>query len=139
MAWTRYKGNKGNKYGNVKVERDGVKFDSKLERTMYDMLKKFKIPFDFQVTEELQPPFRDSTGKAIIRITAIVDFVIDIDGKRLYVDTKGEATQVAIVKYKILNYREHLKKSNYEIIWLATKKDVNNFVIDLYDKINNNK
>ena len=53
MAWTRYKGNKGNKYGNVKVERDGVKFDSKLERTMYDMLKKFNIPFEFQVTEEL--------------------------------------------------------------------------------------
>ena len=137
MGWTRYKGNKGNKYGNVKVERDGVKFDSKLERTMYDMLKKFKIPFEFQVTEELQPPFRDSTGKAIIRITAIVDFEIDFNGKRLYVDTKGEATQVAIVKYKILNYREFMKDANYEIIWLATKKQVNDFVIDLHDKMYN--
>ena len=61
MAWTRYKGNKGNKYGNVKVERDGVKFDSKLERTMYDMLKKFNIPFEFQVTEEFQRLNRQSS------------------------------------------------------------------------------
>ena len=60
-----------------------------------------------------------------------------IGDKKLYVDTKGEATQVAIVKYKILNYREHVKGSNYGIIWLANKKAVNNFVLDTYDKINN--
>jgi len=106
------------KYGNKKVIVDGVKFDSQLERYCYDMFNKFKIPFKFQVEYELQPAFRDSAGKD--------------QGKTMIVDTKGHATELSKVKYKMLNYQLNKINASYEIVWLKNKKKVNDFILNIH-------
>ena len=39
---------KRSKYGNKKIEVNGVKFDSKLEMYCYDLLTKLNFEFEFQ-------------------------------------------------------------------------------------------
>lgn len=121
-----------NKYGAQKVRRGAVKFDSKLERTMYDLLLKFKIPFFFQRETVLQPPFVNKQGKKIRAIKIIIDFVIEHNGELLIVDTKGYATPVAVLKYKMFDYLWHNKPRTYRIIWLSKRKEVQDFVIGIH-------
>jgi len=121
------------KYGAQRVERNGIKFDSKLERSMHDLLTTFKIPFDFQHEVVLQPPFTNKRLKKIRAIKMRIDFVIKHRGIVLVVDTKGMATQVSKMKYKMLDFAWHEQPYDYEIIWLRNKKEVQDFVIRLYD------
>lgn len=120
---------KRNKYGAERVKRGDITFDSKLERGMHDLLVKFKIPFEFQKEIILQQPFTNSRGKKIRAIKMYIDFFIPHEGKALAVDTKGYATDVSKLKYKILDYMNGVD----EIIWLRNKKEVQDFVIGLYD------
>jgi len=83
----------------TKVEADGVKFDSRLEKTMYDLLKGAGIEFEFQKVYTLQEKFRYGT-EAIRAITCRVDFYIP--SKTLLIDTKGYANDVSPIKYKML-------------------------------------
>ena len=126
-----------NKYGAERVYRGDIKFDSKLERSMHDLLTKFKIPFVFQYEVLLQPPFTNTRGKKIRAIKMLVDFVVEHQDKMLMIDTKGMATEVSKIKYKMLDYHWHVSqkdhKQDYEIIWLRNKKEVQDFVIRLYD------
>lgn len=136
MGWGDKK--KKNKYSAKKVVAGGVKFDSKLEKTCYDLLTKFKIDFEFQVNYELQPKFINSNGKAVRSIYMVIDFVIPFKGKTIYLDTKGFATEKAKLKYKMLEYSLHNKGEDYEILFLDTKRKVQDYVINLYDKLKNN-
>jgi hypothetical protein len=130
---------KRRKYGNNKPIYNGVKFDSELELSCYQLLSKLNIPFKWQVEYELQPNFKSWEGKGIRRIYMKIDFVVKMpDGKLIIFDTKGFADNVAPLKYKMLEYRLITGKRNYELHWLKTKKEVKNFVLDLYDKLKNN-
>lgn len=91
--------------GNKKIrnatrcERDGVTFDSRLERYMYDLLTVHKISFEFQKKYTLQDGFNygDQTIRAI---TYTVDFELpDYD---MAVDTKGMLTQQGTMRVKML-------------------------------------
>ena len=121
------------KYGNKKVIVNGVKFDSDLERYCYDLLCKFKIPFKFQLEYELQPSFKNPSGKSIRRMYMKIDFVISVNDKILFVDTKGYPTEVSKIKYKMLDYQFSRRKKNHEVIWLKNKTEVKNFILNLYD------
>jgi hypothetical protein len=117
------------KYGNKKKIVDGVKFDSQLEAYCYNMLNVFKIDFEFQKTIVLIEKFRFE-GKGIRETTAIVDFVINNSGETIYLDTKGFATEVSKIKYKMLKYK--LKdQDNNRVVWLHSKKEVTDFINNL--------
>jgi protein associated with RNAse G/E len=123
---------KTSKYGNKKIELDGVKFDSKLELFCYQQLKSLGIEFEFQRGILLQEGFR-FRGKAIRPITMIVDFVIHHDGQKIYIDTKGFATETSKLKYKMLKFLEK-DDSIVDVIWLHSQKEVKEFINDLLSK-----
>ena len=85
----------------VKVEQNGIRFDSRLELYCYNALKAAGIDFEFQKVFELQEKFKYGT-ESIRAITSRVDFWIP--SKTLIVDTKGYANDVAPLKFKLLKY-----------------------------------
>ena len=120
---------KTSKYGNKKIELDGVKFDSKLELFCYQQFKSLGLEFDFQRTMLLQEGFRFK-GKWIRPITMIVDFVLHHDGQKIYIDTKGFATETSKLKYKMLKF--YVKEdSTADVVWLHSQKEVKDFLFNL--------
>lgn len=120
---------KTSKYGNKKIELDGVKFDSKLELFCYQQFKSLGLEFDFQRTILLQEGFRFK-GKWIRPITMIVDFVLHHDGQEIYIDTKGFATETSKLKYKMLKFYVR-EESNADVVWLHSQKEVKDFLFNL--------
>lgn len=87
-----------NKVRNAtKVEKYGIKFDSKLELYMYELLKVEGWPFEFKRKYELQPGFR-YRGEWVMPITLTVDFFMP--AHNIIVDTKGYANDSSPLKYK---------------------------------------
>lgn len=82
-----------------KVEKHGLKFDSRLELFFYELLKKEGFKFDFQVPYELTPGFRYD-GKSIRPMTLTVDFDFTDHGLNAIVDTKGFQRNDNILKWK---------------------------------------
>lgn len=120
---------KTSKYGNKKIELDGVKFDSKLELFCYQQFKSLGLEFDFQRTILLQEGFRFK-GKWIRPITMIVDFVLHHDGQNIYIDTKGFATETSKLKYKMLKFYVR-EDSSADVVWLHSQKEVKDFLFNL--------
>lgn len=117
------------KYGNKKTIVNGVKFDSKLEQYCYGYLELTGVEFDFQVKVILIDKFRFN-DKGVRATTLTVDFVVRKGEETIYVDTKGFATEVAKLKYKMLKHK--LKdEENVDVVWLKNKKEVNNFINNL--------
>lgn len=120
------------KYGNKKLVVDGVKFDSKLEYFCYNLLKECDVDFEFQKKVVLFEKFKFN-GKTVRAMTMLIDFVINHDGKSIYLDTKGFATEGAKIKYKILKHR--LKDNLFaDVVWLHNQKQVREFVNKLKTK-----
>lgn len=120
---------KGRKYGNKKIEHDGVKFDSKLEFYCYNLLNSLEFKFEFQQKLVLIDKFKYNT-ESIRAITMVIDFVLSHGDTIIYIDTKGFATEVSKIKYKML--KNHLKNEiNTRVIWLHSQKEVNEFLNNL--------
>lgn len=120
---------KVNKYGNKKIELNGLKFDSKLEFFCYGLLSAAGINFDFQKQITLIDKFKYN-GDTIRATTIIVDFVLYVQGKTIYLDTKGLPTAVSILKYKMLKH--HLKDEIFtEVVWVKTQKETRDYVNSL--------
>jgi protein associated with RNAse G/E len=123
---------KTRKYGNKKVERNGVKFDSELELACHDIIKSFGFEFEFQKKIVLVDKFRYNS-EAIRAITMIVDFVVYHNGITAYVDSKGFGTEVSKIKYKML--KNQLKEEeNTQVVWLHSKKEALEFFDNLKKK-----
>jgi hypothetical protein len=113
---------KRTKYGNKKLEVNGVKFDSKLELVCYDLLNKLNFEFEFQKKIILIDGFRYNK-KAIRPITLTVDFVVKHNDIDYYIDIKGFATDVSKIKYKMLRYQ--LKDNpKTDVIWLHSQRAI---------------
>ncbi len=91
----------------TKIEHNGITFDSKVEKYMFDLLRLAKIPFEFQKKYFLQENFRYN-GKAIRPITYTPDFYLPL--QNCIIDTKGVKTQQGTLRLKMLMRR--LKESN---------------------------
>ena len=121
MAYKRIK--QPNKYGNKKVEYDGITFDSKKEAIRYAELKLLEKSghikdLQRQVKFVLIPSLRETPtekytrgakkgqfklGKVIEREVAyIADFVYLENGKTVVEDTKGMKTKDYIIKRKLM-------------------------------------
>ena len=120
------------KYGNKKLEVDGVKFDSKLELVCYDLLTKLNFEFEFQKKIILIDGFRYNK-KAIRPITLTVDFVVKHNDIDYYIDIKGFATDVSKIKYKMLRYQ--LKDNpKTDVIWLHSQRAILQFLNNLKEE-----
>ena len=126
-----------NKYGNKKVVTSDNKFDSKLEKYLFDKLTLLKIPFEFQVKYVLIPKFKFN-GENIREMAMIIDFKIEVNGLVIWADTKGYANETAPLKYKMLRWFEK-EKPNVRVIWLHNQKEVNEFLINITDNYVNNQ
>ncbi len=100
------------KYGAKKTIVDGITFDSKAEAARYCELKLLKKAgeikdFTLQPVFELQPKFKDSTGKTVRAIKYIADFLITWkDGSVTVEDVKGfKGNQVFLLKKKLFEYK----------------------------------
>ena len=95
------------KYGNRKVERDGIEFDSIKECQRYCELKLMQragviSDLQLQVPFELIPAQRID-GKVVERaVTYKADFVYKKDGQTVVEDTKGVRTKEYIMKRKMM-------------------------------------
>ena len=101
---------KKSKYGNIRTEVDGIKFDSKKEAEYYCQLKLLKQAgeirdFGLQPKFVLQEGF-EKDGKKYSPITYYADFVVDnLDGTTDIIDIKGVETQVFKIKQKMFEYK----------------------------------
>ena len=110
-----------NKYGNVKVVVDNIKFDSKMESNYYLYLKEQKSKnlikdFELQPAFVLQPSFKKN-NKAYRKIEYKADFkIIHNDDSISIIDIKGMETTEFKLKKKIFEYKYkdlHLKCLTY--------------------------
>lgn len=95
------------KYGNRKIIRDGIEFDSIKECQRYCELKLMQragviSDLQMQVSFELIPSQRID-GKVVERaVNYIADFVYKQDGQTVVEDTKGYKTPEYIIKRKLM-------------------------------------
>jgi hypothetical protein len=95
------------KYGNRKIIRDGIEFDSIKECQRYCELKlmqragvisdlKLQVPFELLPTQRID-------GKVVEQaVKYIADFVYKQDGQTVAEDTKGYKTEKYIMKRKMM-------------------------------------
>ena len=88
------------KYKAIKVEYDGIVFDSKLEGARYKILK--ALENSGHITDlEVQIPYKcEVEGKHICKY--IADFRYKVNGETVVEDTKGVLTQVFKLKKKLV-------------------------------------
>lgn len=95
------------KYGNKKITRDGITFDSVKECARYCELKLMQragviTDLERQVKYELIPAQRID-GKVVERaVTYVADFVYKEKGQTVVEDTKGFRTKEYILKRKMM-------------------------------------
>ncbi|WP_107950916.1 DUF1064 domain-containing protein [Lysinibacillus parviboronicapiens] len=98
------------KYGNKKVIRDGIEFDSAMEAKYYDYLKHLQAQ-GVVASIELQPRFVllpkfEKNGKKFREIGYSADFTVHYaDGHTEVVDIKGMVTQQFELRKKLFEYR----------------------------------
>lgn len=98
------------KYGAKKIVVDGITFDSKDEAKYYEHLKKIKakeeiLNFELQPKYEVQPKF-SKNNKKFLPVHYVADFLIyHNDGSQQVVDVKGMATETALLKRKLFEYK----------------------------------
>lgn len=102
------------KYGNRKVFRDGVTFDSKKEARRWSELLLLEKAgaiqnLQRQVRYELIPSQRID-GRVVERaVHYVADFVYEQDGVTLVEDTKGFKTPDYIIKRKLMLWRHGIR------------------------------
>ena len=109
-------GKKGQKYGNTKVEVDGITFDSKAEHRRWAHLRILERAGEItelqrQVPYELIPAQVSATGKKQRATVYIADFVYrrSKDGKVIVEDVKGAVTPEYRLKKKLLLERHGIE------------------------------
>lgn len=106
----RKMGKRRNKYGNRKVEIDGITFDSLAESRYYRELKLREragdiLMFSTQPRYIVQEPY-EKDGERVRAIYYVADFEIHhTDGSIEVVDVKGKLTDVFKLKEKMFNKR----------------------------------
>jgi hypothetical protein len=105
-----------------KVEKYGVKFDSRLELYFYELVLNSKIDFTFQNTYTLHPSFK--YNKSTVRaMTLTVDFDFTTHGINIIVDTKGFQRNDNKLKWKLLKHKMHLQSKSPEIFLPKNQKE----------------
>lgn len=105
------------KFGNKKIEYQGMKFDSKKEMQRYLQLLEFEkkgqiSDLELQVYFELAPSVKfEAEPRAKPALRYVADFVYILDGVKIVEDVKSKITREDAV-YRI---KKHLMKSVHNI------------------------
>lgn len=108
------------KYKNTKTVIDGISFDSRQEGQFYELLKRMKAEeeiqnFELQPRFELMPKFK-YFGETKRKTEYVADFLIyHLDGTEEIIDIKGMATETALLKRKMMQY----KYPGLKLTWLC--------------------
>lgn len=100
-----------NKYKNKKVEYDGIKFDSKMERDFYIHLQKLQAngtvyEFFLQKRYVIVDAYINAKGEKVSPSYYIADFEVHYSDNRIEViDIKGQLTPLFNLKKKIFEAR----------------------------------
>jgi hypothetical protein len=86
-----------------KVYKYGLKFDSKLELYMYELLVKSKLKFEFQVEYLLFDKIKYNE-ETLRKMTLTVDFVVYTKDCPVIVDTKGFFRAENKLRWKLFKY-----------------------------------
>lgn len=116
----------------AKVQKYGLKFDSRLELFFYELCLSNKLDFDFQVLYELHPSFKYQ-GKTVRAMTLTVDFDFQKHGKNVIVDTKGFQRNDNKLKWKLLKW--HLSSDNQPHIFLPKNQKECREVVEFIKKL----
>lgn len=105
-----------------KVQKYGVKFDSRLELYFYELLKNSEISFTFQNTYSIHPSFK--YNKSTVRaMTLTVDFDFTTHGINVIVDTKGFQRNDNKLKWKFFKYKMYSEGKSPEIFLPKNQKE----------------
>jgi len=101
------------KYKNIRITIEGIKFQSKKESKRFLILKEMESKgliegLQLQVRYELQPTFK-LDNETIRGITYIADFVYTENGKLVVEDCKGFRTDIYKLKKKMFMYKYGIK------------------------------
>lgn len=107
------------KYSNNRIEENGVKFDSALEKFCYDQFKKHEVVFEFQSSLLLQATFKNLEGTTIRKMQWFADFLINTPKCIYYVDAKGHVTEEYKMKKKIAERKLTKRGKPYKILELT--------------------
>lgn len=100
-----------NKYKNKKVEYDGIKFDSKMERDYYIHLKQLQangIVYEFFMQKKyvIVDAYTNARGEKIQASRYVADFEVHYSDNRVEViDIKGQLTPLFNLKKKLFEAR----------------------------------
>lgn len=86
-----------------KVHKNGIKFDSKLELFMHELLVKSKLTFQFQVEYLLFDKIKYN-NETLRKMTLTVDFVVYLKDCLVIVDTKGFFRPENKLRWKMFKY-----------------------------------
>jgi predicted nuclease of restriction endonuclease-like RecB superfamily len=87
------------KYKNVKIKIDGIQFDSKDEAEFYLMIKRFEHKGDTKLIS-----VHPSVYMTAARILYKPDFLIEENGRKVYIDVKGFVTPEFALKLRLWRY-----------------------------------
>lgn len=96
-----------NKYKNIPITIDGIRFDSKKEGIRYYELRMLEkagkiANLEMQVPFELIPAQKNTLGKTVRPLKYIADFVYIENGKKIVEDVKGVKTREFEIKRKLM-------------------------------------
>lgn len=108
-----------NKYGATTTRKYGKIFRSNLELYQYETFLARKVAFEFQVPFYLEKAFTTPRGRKCRAIRFTIDFsVIDKDGCKWYVDTKGVVTPDYVIRWNLF-----VRKFSENFIHIKNKKE----------------
>ena len=131
-------GKKKNKYGAKVVKESenpyGVKFDSKMEYLFYDLLKRFKIPFHFQVRHQVLPSIKWKEGRAKTKAVHYTPDFFLIE-QNVYVELKGSRKNITDAsRLRMIMFLHYIKKEELgSDLIIVEKNEVQDFIFLLIE------
>ena len=136
-----------------KVEYDGVKFASGLEKYMYMALKKAKIKFSYELRSfELLPSFqfnqvayeRQANGKGEYRDRGNkkilgIKYTPDFEGEGFVIETKGRANESFPLRYKLFKALMAITEPSVSLYKPQNQKECDKTIELILEKRNNDK
>lgn len=110
------------------IELDGIKWDSKDEMLYYQYLLDLQAKgmikgFERQVRIELIPPITTFEGNKQRPICYVADFLVHVTaGYSVYVEIKGFANVLDLIKRKLYNYWSSKQEKPIPLQWLSYSK-----------------
>lgn len=108
--WKWYKPEPKPKYGNHRVNIEGMRFDSEAEFRRWNELRTMELCGEIkdlrrQVPFELIPNVKKKDGHIVRKVVYFADFVYKENGETVVEDVKGAVTDVYKIKKKLMLWR----------------------------------